>query len=460
MVSRLELARSLTAGVRNVLVRIGHPARVLVVAFAVLIAVGTLVLWLPVSADGPGGTSFVEALFTATSAVCVTGLAVVDTQGHWSDFGTVVLLVLVQLGGLGIVTLATTVFLGLSERLGIVHLRALSAEVGVSALSDIRHLLRLIVQVTLAAEAFFALVLTLRFWTEHDMGFGSALGHGVFHSVSAWNNAGFSLFDGSLAGFVDDGIVSLAVAAAVLLGGLGFPVLRDVSRNRGSWQRWSLHTKLTVTASAVLLLAGFVAYLAFEWTNDATFGPLATHEKVYSAAFQSTQPRSGGFSTVETAELSDGSLLVTMALMFIGGGSASTAGGMKVTTFALLGFVMWAEIRGDRDVNVFGRHVPPGAQRQALTVALAGVGIVVLGTLMLLALDDVQLEDGLFESVSALGIVGLSTGVTAELAGPAKLVLVALMFLGRIGPLTLFVSLALRHRPNLFRYPEEQPLIG
>jgi len=457
---RSRLVPSLNLAIRRLLRRLGNPTRVLIATFAGLIAVGTLLLWLPVSAAAGRRTGLVDALFTSTSAVCVTGLSVVDTETHWSGFGKVVILLLIQLGGLGIVTLATVVFLTLSDRIGIGHLRALSAEIGVEGFHDLSRLVRLIVVLTLASEAFFATVLALRFWITYDYGIGRALAHGTFHAVSAWNNAGFALYSDNLNRFVTDPVVTFAICGAIVIGGLGFPVLRVIGRHRLRVDRWSLHAKLTVATTVVLLAAGTLAFLLFEWENAETMGSLAIHEKVNASIFQGVQPRTAGFNSVDVGSLEDESLLTTMVLMFIGGGSASTAGGMKVTTFALLGFVMWAEVRGDRDVTVFRRRMPEAVQRQALTVALAGVGLVVAATVALISTHDFGLEASAFEAISALGTVGLSTGVTGAYEATGKLVLVGLMFLGRLGPITLAAALVLRSRPNLYRFPEDRPLIG
>ncbi len=460
MEPRSRLVPSLNLAIRRLLRRLGNPTRVLIATFAGLIAVGTLLLWLPVSAAAGRRTGLVDALFTSTSAVCVTGLSVVDTETHWSGFGKVVILLLIQLGGLGIVTLATVVFLTLSDRIGIGHLRALSAEIGVEGFHDLSRLVRLIVVLTLASEAFFATVLALRFWITYDYGIGRALAHGTFHAVSAWNNAGFALYSDNLNRFVTDPVVTFAICGAIVVGGLGFPVLRVIGRHRLRVDRWSLHAKLTVATTAVLLVAGTSAFLLFEWENAETMGSLAIHEKVNASIFQGVQPRTAGFNSVDVGALEDESLLTTMVLMFIGGGSASTAGGMKVTTFALLGFVMWAEVRGDRDVTVFRRRMPEAVQRQALTVALAGVGLVVAATVALISTHDFGLEASAFEAISALGTVGLSTGVTGAYEATGKLVLVGLMFLGRLGPITLAAALVLRSHPNLYRFPEDRPLIG
>lgn len=437
-----------------------QPAQALVALFAVLILSGALLLWLPWSTEPGEHTSFLDALFTATSAVCVTGLVVVDTAAHWSAFGTAVVLVLIQLGGLGIVTFATLLALVVSDRLGIDQLRTVSAELGVRGMSDMRRLVGVVATITLASEAVVAGVLILRFWLTHELSFTDSIWHGIFHSVSAWNNAGFALYSDSLTRYVDDPVVMVTICAAIVGGGLGFPVLRELSLHRRRFARWPLHTKLTVVTTLALLAFGFMAYLVFEWDNAATMGSMPLHEKALASVASSVNPRTAGFNVIDMGQLNEPTTVVTMTLMFIGGGSASTAGGLKVTTFALLAFVMWAEVRGDRDVNAWGRRIPTTVQRQALTLALIGIGVFVSGLLALLVVDDVPIVDSAFEVLSAIGTVGLSTGVTTSFEWAGRTILVILMFLGRLGPLTLATALALRQHPVQYRYPEEQPLIG
>jgi trk system potassium uptake protein TrkH len=437
-----------------------HPLRLLAASFALLIAAGTVLLLLPISTQSGFSPSAAVALFTATSAVCVTGLTLVDTGSYWSGFGQGVILLLIQLGGLGIVTLATVVFLAISERVGLKHLRALVAETGTDSPQGIARLVRSIVLVTLLLELVVAVLLGLRFFFGHDYALDDALFHGLFHGISAWNNAGFALYGDSAMRFVDDSFVLVVISTAVVLGGIGFPVLRGLWRFGFDSRRWSLHMKLMVSATAVLLAVGLSAFLAFEWSNPATFGELPLHNKVAAGLFQSVQPRTAGFNAVDMSSLSEESILVTIALMFIGGGSASTAGGIKVTTFALLAFVMWAEIRGNQDVTVFRRRIPTAIQRQALTVSLATLGIATGATFAFLVVSDTGLVAGVFEVVSALGTVGLSMGGIDYGNDISKVLMSVLMFVGRVGPLTLASALAARSIPSLIRYPEDRPLIG
>ena len=439
---------------------LANPLRLLLLAFAFLIFLGTALLLLPMATSDGASTSFITALFTSTSSVCVTGLSVVDTSAHWTGFGQVIILLLIQFGGLGIVTLATLALLLVSDRLGLFHMQAIQAETGADSLAGVRGLVRTIVVVTLACEAIIAALLIVRFWTTYDMSFSKGIFHGVFHAISAWNNAGFALYSDNMIRYVTDPIITIAICTAVILGGIGFPVLRGFWQYRFTFKRWSLHMKLTVLMTGVLLAIGFFAFLIFEWTNSKTFGSLSVVEKTNAAVFQSVQPRTAGFNTVDTQALTDESLLVTLILMFIGGGSASTAGGVKVATFALLAYVMWAEVRGDQDVIVFKRRVPSAVIRQAITVALAGVGVLAVATLALSMTGDYGLTNSAFEAISALSTVGLSVGVSNGDNTWGEVFLVVLMYVGRLGPITLAAALALRSQPNLFRYPEDRPLIG
>ncbi len=437
-----------------------NPLRILPVSFAVIIVIGTALLLLPISTSGNRETSLLDAIFTATSAVCVTGLSVVDTAAHWSVFGQGVILALIQIGGLGIVTVVSIAVLLVSDRIGLSHTRVLGADVGTETYSGIGPLVRSVVITTLIFEVLFAAVLAFRFFVSHDYELSKALLHGVFHSVSAWNNAGFALYSDSFVSFAGDWFISIALCIAVILGGLGFPVLRAMARQKTQWHLWSLHSKLTVVTTLVLIVTGTFLFLVLEWSNSRTLGALPEVSRPLAAFFHSVQTRTAGFNSVDTAALGEESLVVSIILMFIGGGSGSTAGGIKVTTFALLAFVIWAEFRGDRDVNMFGRRISEEVQRQALTIALVAVGIFSSATLLLMMLSDVSLSIAAFEVVSALSTVGLSTGVTANEGSLSQILLTVLMFIGRVGPVTLAAAITLRSRPHLFRYPTDRPLLG
>jgi trk system potassium uptake protein TrkH len=445
-------------GQRKPLLR--HPAQLIASGFAGAIAVGTLLLMLPVSHTGGDGTSFVTALFTSTSAVCVTGLTTVDTPTYWSGFGQAVILGLIQVGGLGIMTMASLLGLLVSRRMGLRSRLTAAAETRSLGLGDVRQVLVGVVRVSLLFETATALLLTARFLLGYDESPARATYLGVFHAVSAFNNAGFALYSDSLVPFVTDPWICLPIAAAVIFGGLGFPVLFELRRHLRRPGSWSLHTKLTVSATAALLVVGTVFVTASEWRNPATLGGLDTPGRLLAGFFHGVMPRTAGFNTLDVGAMTEGTWLGTMGLMFIGGGSAGTAGGIKVTTFVILFFTIWAEVRGEPTVNAFDRRIDARVQRQALTVALLAIGAVVSATLVVLELTTYSLDEVLFEVVSAFATVGLSTGITGDLPATAQVVLAILMFVGRLGPITLVSALALRDRQRLYDLPEGRPIIG
>ncbi|MFE3460702.1 TrkH family potassium uptake protein [Nocardiopsis aegyptia] len=432
-------------------------------AFATVVLLGTALLALPAATETGEGAGFVTALFTATSAVCVTGLIVVDTPEYWSTFGEIVILALIQIGGLGIMALATVLTMAVGRRLGLRMAVRTSSEAKSLTLGDVRELVKGIVTVTLVAEALLAAVLALRWWLYYGESPGRAAYLGLFHAVSAFNNAGFALYSDSLEGFVTDPWICVPVAVAVVAGGLGFPVWLELwrfSRRRRERYHWSLHARITLVTTAVLLVVGFVSFLVLEWRNPATMGGLDPRDKLLAAFFQAVMPRTAGFNSLPFGEMNTQTLLVTDILMFVGGGSAGTAGGIKVTTFALLAFVILANVRGEPTVHVAGRRLSDGVVSQATTVVLMAIGLVVTATLALMTITPFSLDEILFETTSAFGTVGLSTGLTGELPVAGEFIIVFLMFVGRIGPITLASALALRRRPRRYELPEERPIVG
>jgi trk system potassium uptake protein TrkH len=428
--------------------------------FAVAVGIGTALLSLPAATASGRRADLLDALFTATSAVCVTGLTTVDTGTYWSGFGRTVILLLIQGGGLGIMTLATVVTVLLSRQLGLKARFLAQAETRSLDLRDVRGLVLRIVMFSLVTEAVVAVILTVRSVTAYAEPLGTALYHGVFHAVSAFNNAGFSPHADNLIRYVADPWTSLTIAGAVILGGLGFPVVFELVR---AWRRpslWSVMTRLTVALTVILLCVGTVVFTVAEWTNRHTLGPLGGGAKVLAGFFASAMTRTAGFNSLDIGALRPESLLASEVLMFVGGGSAGTAGGIKVTTLGVLAFVVWSEIRGETHVNVGRRRVPASTQRQALAVGLLGIFTVVASTCALLAMTTFVLNRLLFEAISAFATVGLSTGITADLPPRAQVLLIVLMFAGRIGPLTLASALALRERVRRFELPEERTIVG
>lgn len=440
-----------------------HPTRLIIVAYLVLASVGALLLLLPVAVSGQSsGVGLDTAVFTATSALTVTGLTVVDTATEWSRFGQVVILGLIQLGGFGITTFASVFAVLVFRRLGLRARLATQLEQNQPDFGNLRSLVARIAVFYVTVEVLGAIVLTVVFWRSGADGFVSALWTGTFHAISAFNNAGFSTFTNSLVGYSGEVAVLAPVMLLVIVGGIGFPVVLELVNSRWHYRRWSIHTRLTLATTAALLVVATVGYAVLEWNNPGTFGTMGSGaERALNSVFAAVTPRTAGFNTFDYGQSGPGAQFLTSILMLIGGGSASAAGGIKVTTFALLGFVIIAELRSDREVNSFGRRLSEATQRQALAVALLGVGSVAVGTLAIAATSpSLAMGDLLFETVSAVGTVGISTGITPDLEPASRFLMSGLMLLGRLGPVTFGTALVLRRRQFLLRYPEGRPLIG
>lgn len=446
-----------------------NPAQLILGAYSSLILIGTLLLLLPFATVGGPGLAVRDALFMSTSASTVTGLATVDV-GRFSHFGEIVLLLLVQVGGFGIMTIGSVFALLAAHRLGLRQRQLAQAEIGAIEHGELRGLILAIAKITVVIEVTLAVVLFLAIWLGDYESAGSALYSGVYNAVTAFNNAGISNYPDSFVRFVGDPWVTLPLTAGFVIGGLGFPVFVEVIRRRrrhrdaieGSFRGrpWSVHTKVTVTTTLALLVVGPLAVMVLEWTNAGTLGELDVGDKLLAGWFQGVTPRTAGFNTVSIGAMNETTLLVITTLMFIGAGSASTGGGIKVTTFAILGWVMWSEVRGRAEVNVFRRRLPAVMIRQALTVALLSVGLVVAATVGLMIIEDLVLMDAVFEVTSAFGTVGLSTGVTSSLGTVGDLLVIVVMLAGRIGPVTFVTALALTEHRLAYRYPEERPIIG
>jgi trk system potassium uptake protein len=437
-----------------------RPARLTLLGFSGGILIGTALLMLPISKEGPGGASLIEAFFTAVSAICVTGHVIVDTSTYWTGFGQTVILLLIQIGGFGVMTFATIVGVTVVRRLSLSSRLTTAAETKSFAISNVRSLVINVLRISLVIEGAVAVILFVWFTLHYGRPIGESAWLAVFHAVSSFNNAGFSLFSDNMAGFVSDPLVSLTLSVAVILGGLGFPVILQLLR---SWRRplvWSMNTRIVLAATALLLVLGTVYITAIEWSNPATLGPLDWPAKILAGFFQSVQTRTAGFNSVDIGSTSEATQFGMSALMFIGAGPAGTAGGIKVTTFAVLLFILLAEVRGDGVVNIFGKRLSRAVHRQAISIVLLSVAVVVAATVAIMLMSGLGLTPVLFESVSAFATVGLSTGITAELPMGAQLILAALMLIGRLGPITFATALALRERETLFQYPKERPIIG
>lgn len=434
--------------------------------FLGVIAAGTALLAAPWSSASGAGTPLSDALFTATSATCLTGLITVDTATHWSAAGQVTIMVLIQLGGLGFMTMASLMALLVGGRMGLRRRLGATAEGRGLDLGDVAWVVRATVLFTLVVELLVALVLTVRFHAGYGYGWGRAAWEGVFHAISGFNNAGFALYTDNVIGFAADAWVLLPLAFALMIGGIGFPVLLEVARRfRAGFdgrprRRWSLTARFTLIGTAILVPAGTAMVALGEW--DGALGHLGSSPiRLLNAFFAGVSPRTAGFNAVDYADFHPSTLLGTDILMFIGGGSGGTAGGVKITTAAVLVAAIIAEVRGDHTVISHGRRLGGRVVRQSLAVLAAGVSLVVGATMALLILAPQFTSDQvLFEVVSAFATVGLSTGITAQLPVAAQTILIMLMFAGRVGPLALAAALAARSRGRLYDYPEERPFIG
>ncbi|HST84588.1 MAG TPA: potassium transporter TrkG [Kineosporiaceae bacterium] len=439
---------------------LAHPARTVTVGFLLAVLVSTGLLMLPLSSAGPGGSSFRVALFTATSAVSVTGLAVVDTAEYWSTFGEALILAMIQLGGLGIMTATSLLGLVVARRLGLRSRLLVQAETGALDLGTIRRLLFNVVRISLLIEVVTWLALTLRLSLGYDEAFGRAVYLGLFHAVSAYNNGGLALWSDSLVRFGGDPWLLTPIVVAFLLGALGFPVLLELLRGRTP-NGWSVHTRLTLVTYGVLVLVGPAIVLFGEWNNESSLGVHGSAAgRLVAGTFSGLVAGSAGFNVIDYGAVNPSTLLGTDLLMFIGGGSGGTAGGIKVGTVAVLALAVISEIRGDTDVEAFGRRLTTTTLRQALSVAMLAMTGILVGTFLLLATSPVSFDAGVFEVISAFSNSGLSTGITGQLPDPAQYLLTALMFIGRVGPVTVATALALRQARRLYRYPETRPLVG
>lgn len=437
-----------------------HPARVVPLAFLITILVGTGLLMLPMASANGMGAPWIVALFTSVSAVCVTGLVTVDTGTYWSPFGQWMIMALFQIGGFGMMTAATLLGLMVNRSFRLRTRLTAQAEAHTLGIGDVTSVARLVLIVTLLIEVTTTLALSMRLHFGHQLPWTGALWSGLFHAISAFNNAGFSIHPDGLMRYASDGLILAPIMLAIVIGGLGFPVLHDLRRKFKDPQHWSVHTKLTLIGTSVLLLGGTIILLTFEWSNPLTLGPMAVADKVLSAVFASVSARTAGFNSIDIGGLTHESIGLHYFLMFIGGGSAGTAGGVKVGTAMILVMLVIAEIRGRMDTEAFGRRISHTAQRQAITVLVLSSAVVVLGSVFILHTTQIATDKVIFEVISAFATVGLSTGITADLPESAQLMLIVLMYVGRVGTITLAASLALGEHRMPFRYPEEHPIVG
>jgi len=437
-----------------------NPPKVLVLGFAIIILIGTFCLTLPIATADHNGLSFLDALFTATSATCVTGLVVVDTGDTFSIFGELVILFLIQIGGLGFMTFATLLFLLLGKKISLKERLLLKEAFNNVTIAGLVKLVKRILLFTVLIELLGGIILSIRF--AFDMPVGKAFYFGFFHAISNFNNAGFDLMGDfkSLTAYVDDPFVVLTICALITIGGLGFIVINELYEYRGT-KRLSVHTKIVLTTTFILTVGSTLLIFLFEYGNSKTLGPLSEWGKILGSLYQAVTPRTAGSNTLAIGDLTHSTLFLIIWLMFIGGGSGSTAGGIKITTFAVLVATMWCQIKGKEDVVLFRRRIVNETILKALTVTMCGMMIVILVTIVLSLIEQRHsFMMYLFEAASAFGTAGLTMGLTPELSTGGRLLIILTMFVGRLGPLTIAFAITSRRKTEAFRHPKGKIMIG
>lgn len=450
-----------------------HPAQIVAIAFTAIILLGTALLTLPIATNSGKATSFLDALFTATSATTVTGLSTLDVEAHWNLFGHTVIALLIEVGGFGIVGFTSLVAILLEGRVSLKTRLNATSEAG-AVVPDVRTLLFNILKIMLFFQGFLFIFLTVRFLTEYDYGFGKSVAHAAFHAMSAFNNAGFALYSDNMIGFARDGWILIPVFATVFIASVGFPTIVEIRDRIGlkiaKWRnrvatysmpaQWSLNSRIVLWGSFVLLVGGTIIIAYLEWNNPKTFGPLPWYDKILDSIFAAVMPRTAGFNSVDVMGMHPSTWLATDFLMFIGGASVSTSGGIKIGTAVVLFYIVYTEIRGETAVNIGNRRLPRSMQRQALTILALTAAVITGATMVLRLTTEFSLDQILFEVFSAVGTVGLTAGVTPNLPDYGKVLVSALMLFGRLGPIVVATSIALRRTRRHFEYPKERPLIG
>ncbi|NLY50758.1 MAG: Trk family potassium uptake protein [Firmicutes bacterium] len=435
------------------------PPQVLVVGFGALILIGTILLTLPIATASGKPTTLVDALFTATSAVCITGLVVVDTATYWSRFGQVVILALFQVGGIGFMTLSSLAAILLGRRIFLHERMVIKEALNQVSLEGVVRLTRAVVVMTVLSEGAGALLLTLRWWNSYSP--GEAIFRAVFHAVSAFSSAGFDLSGDyrSLTAFRSDFVVNLVLSTLFILGGLGFAVIVECL----NWHRGhplSLHSRLVLKTTAILIVFGTLFILLVEGRNPATLADASWKTKVLASYFQAVTPRTAGFNTLPISALRPATLLLIMLFMFIGASPGGTGGGIKTTTFVTLLLTVMATVRGKERTEVGGRCIPAWQVAKSMAIAFISLCLILGATTVLLLSEGKEFLPTLFEVVSAFGTVGLTMGLTTELSVLGRLVITAVMFAGRVGPLTMVLALAHQQYPKSVRFPEESIIVG
>ncbi|WP_235950239.1 TrkH family potassium uptake protein [Paenibacillus apii] len=435
-------------------------SRIILLGFAIPILLGALLLALPISSSTGNSVGWLNAWFTSTSAVCVTGLVVLDTGTAFSPFGQIVILCLIQIGGLGFMTFGVLIAVVMGRRIGLKERLLIQESANSVTTQGVVRLSLSIFLIAFIVETLGAALLTIR-WAD-ELGPTRAIYYGIFHAVSAFNNAGFALWPDSLSRYVGDPSINLVISSLFIIGGIGFTVILDLYRKR-RWRDLAFHSKVVVITSGLLCLVGFLVIFVIELFNTRTFGGLSWTERLWAGYFQGVVTRTAGFNSIDVASMMPASQFFMIFLMFIGASSGSTGGGIKTSTFAVLVLSIMATVKGNEDVQLLKKRISQKMIFRALAVMTISVGVVIAAA-FLLTITEYRLHKDflvlLFEATSAFGTVGMSMGLTPELSPLGKLVIIITMFIGRLGPLTLAFALAQRNKKQKYRYPEEKLLIG
>ncbi|MBQ8208149.1 MAG: Trk family potassium uptake protein [Clostridia bacterium] len=435
--------------------------QVIALGYAIMILIGTLLLMMPFATADGEGAAFTDALFTVTSASCVTGLVPVDTGTYWSFAGQVIIIALIQIGGLGFITIATLFMMLMRRRIGLREKELMIESINSSNIGGILRLTKKIIIGTLIFEGAGAVILTARF--AQDFSFGKALWFGIFHSISSFCNAGFDLLGqiepySSLMHYSSDIVVTVTVMLLIVIGGIGFLVWDDILRNGIRFKRYSFHTKLVLITTGVLIFGG--ALLIFIFERNASNAGLPLGEQILASFFGSVSARTAGMNVTDTAAFSNATKLINVILFFIGGSSGSTAGGIKTTTFAVLIIHAVSSMKGNAHTSVLGRRISDDAVKKAITVAVTNLSLALIGTFIITAVQPLELGDVLFETFSAIGTVGMTTGITRDLTALSSYVIIFLMYLGRVGSISFAAAMLRKKAPPNISAPTEEIIIG
>lgn len=434
-----------------------NPPRILAVGFFITIFIGALLLNLPMASQNSRSIGFIDALFTSASAVCVTGLTVVNTAEHWTGFGQVVIIMLIQIGGLGIMTMATIFALVSGKKISLRERLIIKEQLNQESLTGLVKLIKYVIAMTFGIEIIGAALLSVKFIPEY--GLWKGLWFSVFHAISAFCNAGFDITGNSFMDYNGSPITIITLSLLIIFGGLGFGVIIDIWRHR-SWQRLSLHSKLVIIISALLILLGTILILALEWGNPATIKDLPLSEKILASLFAAIVPRTAGFNSIDVGSMLQTSAFLTIVLMFIGGSPGSTAGGIKTSTIGVIFMATISIIKGDRDIEIFKKRIPQETVLKALAIVTVGMALIIGVSFVLTITEKWSFLDTMFEATSAFATVGLSRGMTPNLSDAGKLIITATMYAGRVGPLTMAFAFGYHKIHKRYRYSEGHVTVG